>query len=123
MNRDQVDSIARAWIAMHSAPEDSAEYRANFWAFERIDELREDDPEACWLVIDTVRRMDSSDSILSNLAAGPLEDLLVFHGAQFIERIEKIASNDPQLRKLLAAIWQNEIDDHVWERVKKVAGT
>lgn len=117
-----VEDIAQAWIAMHRTVEGSVEYRSNFWAYERISDLCEVDPETCWLVIDKIRCLDSSDAVISNLAAGPLEDLLVFHGAKFIDRVEAVANSDPVFKKLLAAVWKNEIDDAVWTRMRKVAG-
>lgn len=122
MDRPQVESIARAWVAMHHAPPDSEQYRDNFWAYEQIDELREEDPEACWRIIQVILHLDSSDEILSNLAAGPVEDLLGSHGEKFIERIETAASEDASFRKLLAAVWENNIPQEIWTRVKKVAG-
>jgi hypothetical protein len=66
--------------------------------------------------------MDGSDSILGNLAAGPLEDLLVDHGPEFIDRVEILARQDRQFRRLLGAVWQNAMSDDLWNRVKAVAG-
>lgn len=122
MDKSQKESIALAWIAMHYAPQASEQYKSNFWAYEQLDELREEDPELCWQVILTILQMDSSDLILSNLAAGPMEDILGSHGEKFIERIEAIAGSDSQFRKLLAAVWENNIPEDVWARVVKVAG-
>jgi hypothetical protein len=51
-----------------------------------------------------------------------LEDLLVQHGPQYIDAIENLASHDEQFRKLLGALWKNNIADDVWVRLKRVAG-
>ena len=56
------------------------------------------------------------------LAAGPLEDLLVAHGAQFIDRVEALADHDAQFKKLLGATWQNAMPATLWSRIKAVAG-
>ncbi len=114
--------LVAAWIALHYAKPKSPEYDDNFWAFTALSDLCETNPDLCWELIDEIRRNDGSDVILANLAAGPLEDLLVQHGSRFIERIEKQAKNDEQYRKLLGAMWQNDIPDDVWKRVKRVAG-
>ncbi|MDZ4314605.1 MAG: hypothetical protein U0989_07550 [Azonexus sp.] len=116
------EEIAKAWVAMNRAVQDSVEYHSNFWAYERISDMCEDDPETCWLVIDKIRHIDSSDAVISNLAAGPLGDLLASHGAAFIDRVEIEANNDAVFKKLLAAVWKNDIEDAVWARIKKVAG-
>jgi hypothetical protein len=118
---DRANKIADAWITLHYLPEESEESGKNFWAYERLSDLCRDDPEAAWNVIDEIFQRDSSDLILSNLGAGPLEDLLTAHGARFIDRVEKRAAKDEKFRKLLGVVWRNEIPDDVWKRIKAVA--
>jgi hypothetical protein len=107
---------------MHLSAEDSVEYKENFWAYSKLCDLCDDDPEICLKAIEIIRSKDGSEKILSNLAAGPLEDLLSQHGEIFIERFEKMAKVDAQFKKLLGAVWQNSIPDHIWKRIKSVAG-
>jgi hypothetical protein len=114
--------LARAWIALQHAEATSQVYDDNFWAFTTLSELCETSPDRCWEVIDEIRRSDGSDKILASLAAGPLEDLLVQHGHWFIDAVETLARDDEQFRKLLGAVWQNDIAEDVWVRIKRVAG-
>lgn len=118
MEEIDLNKVAESWIKMHHFGEGSVEYNANYWAYCRLIDLCDDDPEKCFKVIELIRSIDGSDLILSNLAAGPLEDLLSKHGELFIDRIEKYAQTDPQLKKLLGAVWQNSISDAIWERIK-----
>jgi len=118
---DDVQRTAVTWIALHSLPEESPEREVLFWAFSSVSDLIHEDPEKGWQMIEEIRRRDGSDHILSNLAAGPLEDLLSSHGSQFIDRIEAICEDDQQLRKLLGAVWQNGMPDPLWARIKAVA--
>ncbi len=60
-------------------------------------------------------------SLLSNLAAGPLEDYLVVHGESEIARLESLAKHDVSFRQLLAQTWKNSMSDEVWERVQLAA--
>jgi len=121
MKKTEIDHLAKSWIAFHYAAEESEDYKNNFWAFNSVCDLCQDDPEACWVIIEAIRQIDSNDAILSNLAAGPMEDLLGMHGDLFIDRIEVAASKDPQMKKLIGAIWQNAIPDNVWNRLKSIA--
>jgi len=89
-----------------------------FWAATRASELSRSDPEAALAFIQEVRRRDSSSRVLANLAAGPLEDLLVYHGADVIDRVEALAAADPAFRQLLAGVWQNAIRGDVWQRIR-----
>lgn len=113
--------FSEGWIKTHRALEGSNEYKDNFWAYSDLCDFCEKDPELCFEMIEQIRSIDHSDIILSNLAAGPLEDLLVNHGELFIDRIEKIAVSDSQMRKLLGAVWKNSMSDSVWERIKAIA--
>lgn len=121
MDKTDIEAIANAWVALHLALEGTDAYRRNFWAYERMSNLCTETPETCWQLIHAIREIDDSDTILSNLAAGPLEELLVAHGEYFIERIEHLANKDEKFRKLLGVVWRNEIKDSVWERVRAVA--
>jgi hypothetical protein len=121
LNEQELGQIAAAWIGLHHASEKSPEWAGFFWAFDRVCDLVQDDPESAWEVIGAIRQRDGSDLILSNLAAGPLEDLLVTHGENFITRIEEKAKSDDQLRRLLGGIWQNDMPDALWTRIKAIA--
>jgi hypothetical protein len=113
--------IAQTWIQFHYLSEGSAERNGLFWAYELLDDLVKENPEEAWKVIEIIRRSDGGDVILSNLAAGPLEDLLCEHGDLFIDCIENAAKDDAPFRKLLGAVWKSRMADSIWARVQAVA--
>jgi hypothetical protein len=121
LDLDEMSRIAEAWIELTRLPENSAQRDGKFWSWERLHELIHQEPETAWRVIQIIRR-EGSDLVLANLAAGPLEDLLVAHGEQFIDRVEALARQDKQFKKLLGATWQNAMSPGLWKRVKAVAG-
>src|SRR5713101_8165327 len=121
LDLDEMNKIAATWIELHCLPEGSSEREEKFWSHDRLWDLIQDDPEAGWNIIQIIRQ-EGSDLILSNLAAGPLEDLLAAHGDQFIDRVEALARHDAQFRKLLGATWQNSMPGTLWNRIKAVAG-
>jgi hypothetical protein len=116
------DKLVKAWIAMHHAEPKSQGYNESFWAFSALSDMCETSPDRCWEIIGQIRKADGSDKILANLAAGPLEELLVHHGKVLIDAVENLARDDEQFRKLLGALWQNSIAEDVWVRIKRVAG-
>lgn len=121
INRHKTDEeIAKDWIALEYAEEGSQTHESKFWAYMVLDDLRVEDPERCWLILNKIIDIDSSDLILMNLAAGPLEDLLVTHGSDFIGRIESAAKSDPRFRMMLKMVWRNNMPEVVWERVQRV---
>jgi hypothetical protein len=58
------------------------------------------------------------ENVLDNLAAGPLETLLVRHGRDIIDRVENEAKSDPRFKDLLLGVWGNAVDATVWERLE-----
>jgi hypothetical protein len=113
--------IADAWIKYHgSSRKRRADDDPDFEAWDRVDALVRADPEAAWQVIQAIWQRDQNDLILANLAAGPVEDLLVHHGRQFIGRVEEMARKEPVFRRLLGAVWRNAIREDVWSRLRRV---
>jgi hypothetical protein len=117
---DQKDTLnlARAWIALQYSREPRLDDDTNLWAHSRLWDLSRTDPEACLSVIIAVVKLDGSDHILSNLAAGPLEDLLGAHGNDVIDEIEHLAGQQPAIRKMMKGVWKNNIDDEIWRRLQ-----
>ena len=55
-----------------------------------------------------------------NLSAGPLEDLLVYHGHEVIDRVESEARSNPKFASLLGGVWKNAMADDIWRRIQGV---
>jgi len=115
-------ALARDYVKHFHLPKREKERSQYFWAFEKLYDLVQEDPELAWREVQEILRIDSSDAMLAYVAAGPIEDLLVHHGTAFIERIEELAGRDPVFRKMLGAVWRNTISGEVWKRLKAVAG-
>jgi hypothetical protein len=82
----------------------------------------EEHPERAWEAI--LRLVDDSSAhcYLGQLAAGPIEDLLSYHGQQFIERIEATARANPTFASTLSGVWQFTMGEDIWVRVQSVKG-
>lgn len=81
-----------------------------------------DTPEVAWIAILEILKRGVTGDHLSILAAGPLEDLVACHGAQFIERVEREAGCSPSFNHLLGGVWQNRMSEDIWSRVQKARG-
>ena len=122
MNIGEIRRLAESWVKLHHLPEEAPERDVHFWAFAQLNALVRDEPELAWQVAEAIRQLDISDQILANLAAGPIEDLLALHGEEFIDRVEALAQQDAVFKKMLGAVWRNDISDSVWRRLRAVAG-
>jgi hypothetical protein len=110
-----------AWIAVHYAENGTAEHDALFWAWQRVNKLCTEEPEEALEFVLAVLAHDRSPRILSNLAAGPMEDLLARHPHRMIEAVEAAARRNPQFASLLGGVWQNAIPDDIFNRVRALA--
>lgn len=124
MNTEERERLITAWIANAQAERGTAEYEQNDWADSRLGDLMrrepEDggDPQAAWEIVLAINERPMSGKAIALLAAGPLEDFLVYHGDAFIERVEEQARRDPVFNHLLGGVWRNAISDSVWQRVE-----
>ena len=92
-----------------------------FWAVAMLDELAHNEPDTAWLLILELIRQPLSDDAFGCLAAGPLRNLIEYHGPALIERVEDEARANPAFRRLLRGVWESGTPD-VWARVERVRG-
>lgn len=62
-----------------------------------------------------------AQTVCGLLAAGPVEDLLSFHGPEFIARFEREARSDRRMAWVLGGAWQFQMTDEIWNRVCQAA--
>ena len=109
--------LATAWLEHDLTGRDD-----RFWAWERVNDLVQDDALAGWAMVRLLIAGAGSERQFGAIGAGPFEDLLNSHGDQLIDLIVDAASIDPQVRQTLAGVWKSSIDDEVWRRIESVLG-
>jgi hypothetical protein len=77
-------------------------------------------PEVAWEAIQQILQRELTDEQVAILAAGPLENLLAFHGPAFIDRVEQQAQTNPRFNHLLGGVWRQEMDQNLWARIERV---
>jgi uncharacterized protein DUF6869 len=117
MSNKKLDALIDAWIAYYEAPGGPDRANKHWWASNEVMSWTGSDPELLWRFIVTCCNRDLSDKVIGDLAAGPLEDLIQYSGAKFIDRIEKLATEDQRFNYLLGGVWRSGPPD-VWTRVE-----
>jgi hypothetical protein len=116
--------LADAWLAHCRAARrygsSSKEADATFWAFEALDKLCSANPLRALQIVLRILRMKPEERILSNLAAGPLEDLLVRNGNAIVGQLEQVAQADPDVVDLLLGIWTNSMSPEIVEKLAAI---
>lgn len=123
--KSEMDELADAWLKYHEILESTGDLTGRtivaddyLWAIERIDDLVRQDADVSWNLIMELFQRAKSDYQLACLASGLLEDFLVAHGRNFIDRVERAALSNSKFRETLVAVWKNEIPDDVWARIE-----
>jgi len=116
-NLAEVQWLANAWVAVRGKYSD---------AWENLDHLIQSNPIAALRVIEEIHHLLMSAATRDMdawglLAAGPLEDLLGACGDEVIDRMEQLAKQDSEFRKLLSGVWQHGMDDELYARVQKAS--
>ena len=112
---DDLRTWVDAYIEAQQDPNLLEEGNSRWWAVNRFWEAG---PEDCWSAILATLSREPPAKVLGILAAGPLEDLVEYHGPRFIERIEAEARRSPAFRDLLSGVWKNSTP-LIWARIEK----
>lgn len=89
----------------------------DLWAFEEMDNLIREKPIEAQDVILKLIDKALDDNTLAFIAAGPLEDLLIHHGEEVIDWVEKNARQNNKFAQCLAGVWESSIKKDIWKRI------
>jgi hypothetical protein len=124
------EELAADWIASRKsdANDDTSGHLAQFL----LVDFPQEEPELTWEAVRLVMRafpdsdyyaqeLTDAQKVCGELAAGPVEDLLSFHGNRFIDRFEEEARSDRRMAWILGGAWQLQMSDDIWNRVQLAA--
>lgn len=123
MDAAAIGRLALSWIQLQRAARGSQEQEREFWSFETVWEMCQDDAAAAWQVILQIHARRPGEIVLANLAAGPVEDLLVHHGHTVLPWIERYCADAPDFVQVLEMVWRNDIAEEVWHRLQRLTGS
>jgi hypothetical protein len=108
----QIQNLAIAWAAAQTDGPKEEDWPIVF----EVQKLSESNPEALWSFVLEVLRLAPAESVLSLLAAGPLEDLVQDHGSAFVDRMTVEAKRNERFAALLPKVWVPAATDSVTQR-------
>ena len=122
MTPEEKIELARLWVVEHSVQLESISGSPSLGpGYKGLSSLVESKPDEAFEVILEILLTPQSASVVSILAAGPLENLIENWGPTLIERIETEAGRNPAFRNLLGGVWNSGTSD-VWQRIEAVRG-
>jgi len=118
-----IDDYIAYWEASRRFGADSRQAEMWWWAWEEVTRLVHKEPEKSLEVIKALVSAAPNDDFLSYVAAGPLENLLCYHGDAFIGEVERAAAKDEKFRRALSGVWgENHMSPSVHLRLIAAVG-
>lgn len=109
------EAFARAWLAaLQGAPESRDSDIGQSVVLMSFTAA----PEHQWSFIRAAVAQAESDEELRHIAAGPMEHLMGWCGADYIDAVETQAAADPKFARMLGGVWKYMMSDDVWGRVQ-----
>jgi hypothetical protein len=105
---------------MHLAKQGSQAYEQEFWSCDVLWDYCRKKPEQAWRAIVEIYECRAGEVVLSNLAAGPVEDLLVYHGELVLPWIEQYCAEHAEFVDVLQMVWRNAMSDEVWDGLNRL---
>ena len=94
----------------------------DFWAWEVVRNLVTDDPSEAWLLILALLHTAPDAGVLGSVAAGELEEFVLAHAADFIDRIEEEAHADSRFKSALSYLYVWKLSPDLFDRIEAAAG-
>ncbi len=116
MELENLSEWVDAYIEVHKSDNSRNEDHPCYWAVEKFADLEMDYPDLTWAAMLQIIAKSSSSTVISNLASGPLEELVELHGVEYIRNIEKEAQTNLNFRILLRELWETT-DKNIWNRI------
>jgi hypothetical protein len=118
----EIDRLAKTWIFAQKLGAGNLGYERHSWAIDQVIDLAFHEPQKLWRMILRILEIDSSETIVSAVGAGPLEDLMVQHGEALIDKVEARASMSPPFKSAMQSVWLEDGDTAVCKKFFAIAG-
>ncbi|CAK8713895.1 HEAT repeat-containing protein [Candidatus Electrothrix laxa] len=83
-------------------------------AIQYVDTLVNNEPQKALELLAIIIDCCKSNDELAHVAAGPLENLFVYHGYEIIDKIKEKADHSEKFQLALSGIWLDEDEDAIF---------
>jgi Family of unknown function (DUF6869) len=116
------DRLVKTWIFAQKLGVGTLGYDRHSWAVDELVDLAFHQPNTLWELIVRILEIDRSEKIVEAIGTGPLEDLIVQHGAAFIDKVERLAALSPSFKTAMQHVWIEHGDTPVFKKFYAIAG-
>lgn len=101
------EDLVRAWNRL----------QRNWWAHGEVFRACKTQPHRAWRLLGRMAELATTDELVTDLGAGPLEDFVRAHAPKFIRQIERRAKECPKFRRALRNVYLPQATDAVSSRL------
>jgi len=118
---ENIESLIKSYIKYSK---DSKKYENRFWAWEKVHDYVDEEPEIGFMIILKLIEEAGEDKILANIAAGTLEDFVKKHHMEYFDKIENELRRNPKFRRCMTGVWlYSGFPKDKIERIRKYVNT
>lgn len=113
-----MNELIKTWLSAQHIDVESNEYGDVSWAVDELFDLAHDDPDKLLCIIVEILKIDATPKILGAIGAGVLEDLLVYHGNDYIDKIVELSKSDINFKACLRFTYidKDDVAGDVYEK-------
>jgi hypothetical protein len=104
---ERYEGIAKAWIQV----------QRNWWGYMEVQHACERHPRKAWQLLCRLAELTTTDELVEDLGAGPLEDFVRYHAPAFVGQIERRAATNERFRRALKIVRLPRAGDSVSRRL------
>lgn len=109
--------LAKDYYAQYKGSKDVVD------AFGTVVDIIVNKPDDFFVLMDSfLEYCDRDEKFMYYLAAGPIEDFLVYHGSQQWSEFKKYTKENKIFYKALQGVWKNNISLEVWNKLLRLRG-
>lgn len=119
---DNVSELVKTWLSAQHVDVESDEYADVSWAVDELFDLAHDDPERLLAIIVEILSIDPSAKVIGAIGAGVLEELLVYHGSEYIDKLVQLSNSDVNFKACLefSYIDKDDVSVDVYEKIAQI---
>jgi hypothetical protein len=112
------DLFIAAWLRAQYLPIEGNEYAEVSWAVNELFDLAHDAPDKLLPLVIEILKVDASKTVIGALGAGVLEELLIFHGDEYVDKLAELCESNKNLEECskLIHLDMNDVSPAVFKR-------
>jgi hypothetical protein len=115
---NNMNDLIATWLRAQYLPIESSDYAEVSWAVNELFDLAHDAPDKLLPLVIEILKIDASKTVIGAIGAGVLEELLIFHGDEYVDELAELCESNKNLGECSKFIHldMNDVSPTVFKR-------